>query len=208
MHPSTTTRPVPSRRPAFLAALLAAAAVAAGCSSHEAVPRTGFIPLSVPLASSKSDPMTSVWHDSAALSGTPRKVAIVQVEVGSLADEQMTEEQEAEIKLRMRRALETAFGDRIVQSAGPGVIEVRACLTDFKPNQPLRNLAPQTQILRRGYGFAACEMEATLDGRPVAAMASTVDTQRFGAEKLSETGTADAACATWAERFLKLVAGK
>jgi len=187
---------------AMLGALIALSATA--CQSHEAVPRTGFIPLSIPLAHSKADPMTSSWHDSAAL--TPgMKVAVVQVEVGSLAEDRMTDAQEAEVTLRFRRALEAAFGDRLASAGGPGVIEVRACITDFKPNKPLRNIAPQTQIMRRGYGYAACEIEATLDGRAIAAMASTVDTQRFGTEKLSDMGTADAACSAWSERFAALL---
>ena len=197
---------LPLRNPVALAcACLAAALSAAACSSHEAVPRTGFIPMSVPLAHSKSDPTTSVWHDSAALDSPNRKIAVTQVEVGSLAQDRMSDEQEAEVTLRFRRALEAAFGDRLTSAGGPDVIEVRACITDFKPNKPLRNIAPQTQIMRRGYGYAACEIEATLGGRPVAAMASTVDTQRFGTEKLSDMGTADAACATWAEKFAALV---
>jgi hypothetical protein len=180
------------------------ALAASACQSHDAVPRTGFIPLSIPLAHSKGDPMTSSWHDAGALS-PEIKVAVVQVEVGSLAEDRLTDAQEAEVTLRFRRALEATFGDRLVSAGGPGVIEVHACITDFKPNQPLRNIAPQTQIMRRGYGYAACEIEATLDGRPVAAMASTVDTQRFGAEKLSDMGTADAACATWSEKFAALL---
>ena len=187
---------------AAIVALLALAATA--CQSHEAVPRTGFIPLSIPLAHSKSDPMTSSWHDTGALS-PGMKVAVVQVEVGSLAEDRMTDAQEAEVKLRFRRALESEFGDRLASAAGPGVIEVRACITDFKPNKPLRNIAPQTQIMRRGYGYAACEIEATVDGRCVAALASTVDTQRFGTEKLSDMGTADAACAEWSGRFAALI---
>jgi hypothetical protein len=186
-------------------ACIAGAMLVAACQSHEAAPRTGFIPMSVPLAHSKSDPMTSSWHDSAALDSPSRKIAVTQVEVGSLAEDRMTDEQEAELKMRLRRALEAKFGDRLVSSGGPDVIEVRACVTDFKPNKPLRNIAPQTQIMRRGYGYAACEIEATLGGRPVAAMASTVDTQRFGAEKLSEMGTADAACTAWADKFAALL---
>ncbi len=186
--------------------VLVAAVVLAtsACQSHDAVPRTGFIPLSIPLAHSKADPMTSSWHDTDAVS-PGMKVAVVQVEVGSLAEDRMTDAQEAEVTLRFRRALEAAFGDRLASAVGPGVIEVRACLTDFKPNQPLRNIAPQTQIMRRGYGYAACEIEATLDGRCVAAMASTVDTQRFGTEKLSDMGTADAACAEWSGKFAALL---
>ena len=189
-------------------ACAAAALAAAACQNHSAAPRTGFIPMSVPLAHSKSDPMTSSWHDSEALNSPSRKIAVTQVEVGALAEDRMTDDQEAEVKLRFRRALEAQFGDRLVSAGGPDVIEVRACITDFKPNQPLRNIAPQTQIMRRGYGYAACEIEATLGGRPVAAMASTVDTQRFGAEKLSDMGTADAACATWAEKFAVLLGVK
>lgn len=196
----------PSRTSAArMAACMAAALGAVACQSHEAVPRTGFIPMSVPLAHSKSDPTTSSWHDAAALGSPSRKIAVTQVEVGSLAEDRMTDEQEAEVKLRFRRALESQFGDRLVAAGGPDVIEVRACITDFKPNQPLRNIAPQTQIMRRGYGYAACEIEATLGGRPVAALASTIDTQRFGAEKLSEMGTADAACAEWAQKFAALL---
>ncbi len=189
----------------YALACAASALFATACQSHEAVPRTGFIPLSLPLANSKSDPMTSSWHDAAALESPSRKIAVTQVEVGSLAGDRMTDEQQAEVTLRFRRALEASFGDRLVSAGGPDVIEVKACITDFKPNKPLRNIAPQTQIMRRGYGYAACEIEATLGGRPVAALASTVDTQRFGTEKLSDMGTADAACATWAKKFAALL---
>ena len=202
MTPSHQTTVRSSAARAVLAAAIAISASA--CQSHDAVPRTGFIPLSIPLAHSKADPMTSSWHDTDALS-PGMKLAVVQVEVGSLAEDRMTDAQEAEVKLRFRRALEEAFGDRLASAAGPGVIEVRACITDFKPNKPLRNIAPQTQIMRRGYGYAACEIEATLDGRCVAALASTVDTQRFGTEKLSDMGTADAACAEWSGRFAALI---
>jgi hypothetical protein len=206
MPQPTFTGLLPSRTSlARACACVIAALSAAACGSRESVPRTGFIPLSVPLAHSASDPTTSVWHDSAALDSPNRKIAVTQVEVGSLAEDRMTDDQEAEVKLRFRRALEAAFGDRLASAGGPDVIEVRACITDFKPNKPLRNIAPQTQVLRRGYGYAACEIEATLGGRPVAAMASTVDTQRFGTEKLSDMGTADAACATWAQKFAALV---
>ena len=206
MATPATRAHIPSRIPiARACACVIAGLSIAACSSHEAVPRTGFIPMSVPLAHSKSDPTTSSWHDSAALESPSRKIAVTQVEVGSLAEDRMTDEQEAEVKLRFRRALEAAFGDRLVSAGGPDVIEVRACITDSKPNKPLRNIAPQTQIMRRGYGYAACEIEATLGGRPVAALASTVDTQRFGTEKLSDMGTADAACATWAEKFAALI---
>ncbi len=190
MTPSHQTTVRSSAARAVLAAAIAISASA--CQSHDAVPRTGFIPLSIPLAHSKADPMTSSWHDTDALS-PGMKVAVVQVEVGSLAEDRMTDAQEE------------AFGDRLASAAGPGVIEVRACITDFKPNKPLRNIAPQTQIMRRGYGYAACEIEATLDGRCVAALASTVDTQRFGTEKLSDMGTADAACAEWSGRFAALI---
>ena len=197
---------LPTRRSLGCALACAAFALFAnGCQGHEAVPRMGFIPLSLPLAHSKSDPMTSSWHDAAALESPSRKIAVTQVEVGSIAGDRMTDEQQAEVTLRLRRALEASFGDRLASAGGPDVIEVKACITDFKPNKPLRNIAPQTQIMRRGYGYAACEIEATLGGRPVAAMASTVDTQRFGTEKLSDMGTADAACATWAEKFAALL---
>ncbi len=209
MAPRSHNGRFPSRTSIARACLAAVAAISsAACSGQEAVPRTGFIPMSVPLAHSKSDPTTSVWHDSAALDSPSRKIAVTQVEVGSLAEDRMTDDQEAEVKLRFRRALEAAFGDRLVNAGGPDVIEVRACITDFKPNKPLRNIAPQTQIMRRGYGYAACEIEATLGGRPVAAMASTVDTQRFGTEKLSDMGTADAACASWSEKFAALIGAK
>jgi hypothetical protein len=71
----------------------------------------------------------------------------------------------------------------------------------------MRNIAPQTQILKRGYGYAACEIFAS-DGElgPVlAAFMQTSDTTRFSTEKLSETGTAERAAGDWATAFRKVV---
>jgi uncharacterized OsmC-like protein len=74
-------------------------------------------------------------------------------------------------------------------------------------HKPLLNVAPQSQIMKRGYGYASCEIYATNgDGGPVvAAFMQTSDTSRFSEEKLSETGTARRAAGDWATEFLGLL---
>jgi hypothetical protein len=84
---------------------------------------------------------------------------------------------------------------------------IRAAITGVKPNQPLRNIAPQTQILKGGYGYAGAELYAMdgANGPVVAALMQTCDTERFGTEKLSALGTAEKACTEWAEAFHELI---
>jgi hypothetical protein len=69
-------------------------------------------------------------------------------------------------------------------------------------------VAPQTQILKRGYGYASCEIYATdgATGQVVAAFMQTADTQRVSTEKFSDIGTAERAAKDWAKAFGELVA--
>lgn len=107
----------------------------------------------------------------------------------------------------LEEELRAKLAKGVVGGAGDRTLVVRAAITAIKPNKPLLNVAPQTQIMKRGYGYASCEIYATDgDGGPVvAAFMQTSDTSRFSDEKLSETGTARRAAGDWADEFRALL---
>lgn len=189
---------------------LAAALVVAGlgltaCNSTQHK-RSGFIPQSVQLT--KADDLISQWGGKLDV-GTFALAKIVPAttpytnKYGDLDAVQLSE-----VRLAMNEALGAEFKD-FGGKAGGRTLVIHAAITEIKPNQPLRNVAPQTQILKRGYGYATCEIYAT-DGEKgpiVAALMQTHDTQRFGTEKYSESGTAKKAAEESAKRFRKLIGG-
>lgn len=185
------------------ASFLCAALVFAGCSSPH-VAATGYIPTGVALR--KQGDLVSSWRKPGLSPSDFGRVVIRPVETpqgdayGNLTDEQL-----AKCRSILQAALGNSFGDGI--GSGSKTLVVHAAITAIKPNQPLRNIAPQTQLLKRGYGYAACELYATDgDGGPVvAAFMETTDTARFGTEKLSETGTAEQATGKWATAFRELI---
>lgn len=197
MHLSTSIRLTAA------VALLATGSFLAGCSSH-VVAATGFIPEAVKM---KGSGETRQWNDNKVTAASFGKVIVKPVEMpagnayGDLTPEQLTNVREMLFKA-LAASFDTGMG------TGTRTLVIHAAVTSIKPNQPLRNIAPQSQILRGGYGYAACEIYAT-DGETgpvVAAYMNTTDTKRFGTGKLSAAGTAEAATADWAKSFRELIA--
>ena len=108
----------------------------------------------------------------------------------------------------MRDDLKRAFGDRCrpVGEIGDGTLLVRTWIMRAVPNSPLQNIAPQSQVGRGGYGYAAIRIEV-LDSRSRRELLSFTherSTERFSLEKLSEWGSVEKSFSTWADEVAKL----
>ncbi|MBU3684569.1 MAG: DUF3313 domain-containing protein [Phycisphaerales bacterium] len=108
----------------------------------------------------------------------------------------------------MRDDLKKAFGDRYkpVGEIGDGTLLVRTWIMRAVPNSPLQNIAPQSQVGRGGYGYAAIRIEV-LDSRSRRELLSFTherSTERFSLEKLSEWGSVQKSFSTWADEVATL----
>ena len=97
---------------------------------------------------------------------------------------------------------------RVVDTPGPGVLRIRAALTDIKKTKPAMNIHPATKLSGLGLGGASMEAEA-LDSQTGVRVIAVVDTRQgnrlsFGAG-LSELGHAKQVIKHWIERFVKRV---
>ena len=193
------------RRPLFaLAAVLLASSLAA-CGSN-ARARTGYIPRSVKMT--EVNDMTQEWRGGARIADFA-SVTVAEVSTpntGAYGD--ISEEKLAEVRTALQKALSEELAQLKPSGAAGRTLVVRVAITAIKPNNPLLNVAPQTQILKRGYGYASCEIYATdgATGDVVAAFMQTADTQRLSTEKYSDIGTAERAAKDWAKSFRELVA--
>jgi hypothetical protein len=109
----------------------------------------------------------------------------------------------SKLSIQFRNDIIGAVGLPVAAAVGPGVLEIRASITGLKPNIPALNIAPQSQMRGRGYGYVACEIYALdgKDGSPFAAYADTQNTQRFSSEKMSDWGSAQAGLKVIADAF-------
>ena len=133
--------------------------------------------------------------------------SMVLVEEPSIAPDatqgaDVTPDQLRSLQDTMRDDLKKAFGDRYksVGEIGDGTLLVRTWIMRAVPNTPLRNLAPQSQVGRTGYGYSAIRIEV-LDSRSRRELLSFTDersTERFSLEKLSEWGSVEKSFSTWA----------
>jgi hypothetical protein len=108
----------------------------------------------------------------------------------------------------MRDDLRKAFGDRYkpVGMVGDGTLLVRTWIMRAVPNSPLQNIAPQSQVGRGGYGYAAIRIEI-LDSqsrRELLSFSHQRSTERFSLEKMSEWGSVQKSFSTWADEVAKL----
>jgi hypothetical protein len=167
--------------------------------------RAGFIPRNVPMMEAKGDDHTSQFKAKGFKLSDFGKVEVEPVSIASQVDLELKPEEFEDLRTRFQKSLQGA----LEQAGGKGdrTLVVRGQITAIKPNKPMLNVAPQTQLLKRGYGYAACEVFATdgNGGKVVAAWMNTMDTQRFGSEKLSELGTARKACEEWGPAFRKFL---
>ena len=193
------------RRPllALSAALLVSGLAACGSNARA---RTGYIPRSVKMT--EVDDMTKEWRGGARIADFA-SVTVAEVSTPNRgAYGEISEEKLAEVRAVLQKALSEELAQLKPSGAGGRTLVVRAAITAIKPNNPLLNVAPQTQILKRGYGYASCEIYATdgATGQVVAAFMQTADTQRVSTEKFSDIGTAERAAKDWAKAFGELVA--
>jgi hypothetical protein len=170
----------------------------AGC--EKAVAPTGFIPGTATMRADGD--LTRKFAAKGLDASKFGKVVVLPVEMprpGAYGD--LNEQQLENCRSIMQSELQKAFAK--APGTGDRTLFVHAAITEIKPNKPLLNVAPQTQLLKRGYGYAACEMFATdgQNGPVVAAFMQTADTARIGTEKLSATGTAEHAAGEWAGAF-------
>jgi len=199
---AVTSCPMISIRNAVLSASLVSVVALAGCG-NKAVSATGFIPGNVRMK--EDGDLARAWTAKGFEPARYGKVVVEPVvtpQPGPYGD--LTDEQLENCRRIFAEQLTAAFA--AVPGNGDRVLHVRAAITEIKPNKPLLNVAPQTQLLKRGYGYAACEIFATdgPGGAPVAAYMCTADTARIGTEKLSATGTAEHAAGDWAKAFRAL----
>lgn len=199
MKMTTIRRPLLALSAALLVSGLAA------CGSNARV-RTGYIPRSVKMT--EVDDMTQEWRGGARIADFA-SVTVTEVSTPNRgAYGEISEEKLAEVRAVLQKALSEELAQLKPSGAGGRTLVVRAAITAIKPNNPLLNVAPQTQILKRGYGYASCEIYATdgATGQVVAAFMQTADTQRVSTEKFSDIGTAERAAKDWAKAFGELVA--
>lgn len=141
------------------------------------------------------------------------KVAIAMPSIAPNATQgdEVSDEQLAKLQADFERRLKEAFAKeprRIVPlaEAGADTFVVRAEIVRAVPNKPMRNIAPQTQLTRTGYGYASTRIviERGGTGELLVVATETKSTQRFGTEKLSEWGTVEKAFESWAAEAVKL----
>ncbi len=179
--------------------------LAVPCCGGNTVVRTGFIPRNIPMMKSAESEETSSYKAKGFALSQYGAVKVEPIRSPPMGDLKVQAEELDELRRRFEAGLQQAL--KATGGTGDRVLVVRGEITAIKPNNPLLNVAPQTQILKRGYGYAACEIYATdgADGRVVAAWMNTQDTQRIGSEKLSELGTAKKACDEWGPAFRKFL---
>jgi hypothetical protein len=206
-------RPALHVLPARLA-LLALLAALGACRHDVVVPRLGFIPPQVETRTEPGDAATQTYVFPPDLEAVPTTdIVVLPTVLYPEVIEVLTPEEAETLRTLLTEALVSALGPRARASTGEpigGAFVVHAAITELKPNNPLLNVAPQSQIRGRGYGYASVEIYLRRGeyGPVAAAYANTMDTQRFSLEKLSRTGTAEQAAKTWGERFAALVRGK
>ncbi|MCE9618893.1 MAG: DUF3313 domain-containing protein [Planctomycetes bacterium] len=188
----------------FLATVVAAGA---SCRNREFIePLVGFIPGTIPLTFNPNSESYSYKNHSMSL-GDFKSVLVHDVQLVSDGGDP---DGASALAIQFRNEIISVVGLPAASGLGPGVLEIRAVITGLEANEPLFNIAPQTQVRRRGYGFVAVEMYAIDGGNaaPVAAYADTQDTQRFSAEKLSTWGSAQAGLKSIADAFGTLLKSK
>jgi len=109
----------------------------------------------------------------------------------------------------LRVDLKAALGARrkVVDVVGPDTLVVKSFIVRAVPNSPLRNLAPQTQVRRAGYGYAAIfvEVGSAQHKGPLLTFSHERSTERFSLEKLSEWGSVEKSFKVWAAEIADLM---
>lgn len=95
---------------------------------------------------------------------------------------------------------------QVVEQPGPGVLRIRAAITDIQKTQPLMNIHPATKLSGVGLGGASMEAEA-LDAQTNERVLAVVDSRQGDrmaiAAGLDEVGHAKQVMKFWIDRFVK-----
>ena len=180
-------------------AALCLAVMCSACNKGTNVELTGFIPAKVPLDYNKSTEIHSYKNPMKEMSAF-KSVLVQEVKIEANGD---NPDEASKLSIELRNEIISAVGLPVAAAVGPGVLDIRASITGLKPNIPALNIAPQSQMRGRGYGYVACEIYALdgKDGSPFAAYADTQNTQRFSSEKMSDWGSAQAGLKVIADAF-------
>ena len=109
---------------------------------------------------------------------------------------------------KFRDSLQQAFAGKFARAEAPaaGTIVVDARIIRAVPNLPLRNIAPQSQVGRTGYGYAVAlvTLRDGATGQVLVSARESRATSRFGLEKMSEWGSVEKSFDEWAAGAVKL----
>lgn len=100
----------------------------------------------------------------------------------------------------------TAAGYQVVDYSGPGVLRIRAAITDVVAAKKIMNIHPLTKITGVGTGGAAMEAEAvdSLTGERIVAVVDAKSGDRMSmTEGLDTYGHAKQAMDQWVARFIQ-----
>lgn len=96
----------------------------------------------------------------------------------------------------------------VVKTPGPGVLRIRAAITDIQPTKPLMNIHPASKLMGAGLGGASMEAEA-IDSQTKERVFAVVDTRQGDKVSvvagLDELGHAKQVMNYWIGRFVKRV---
>ncbi len=96
---------------------------------------------------------------------------------------------------------------QVVNTPGPGVLRLRAAITDIKTTVPIMNIHPGTKLLGFGLGGASMEGEA-IDSQTGERVLAVVDSRKGGFNPLPTTAAIDDIAHTkevmryWVKRFV------
>ena len=123
----------------------------------------------------------------------------------SEASKKLKKEQIQQLTQYMHDAIVKALGDKypIETVPGPGVLRVRAAITDLKKTEPALNVLPVTKLAGAGLGGASLEAEL-LDSQTGEQIAAVIESQvgsRLSLAGYSEWGDAKEIMNGWAKNF-------
>lgn len=136
-------------------------------------------------------------------------IARVGIDPDATQGDSVSAEQLEKLREEFTTDLTKAFAAKfavVPAATSAPTLAVRATIVRAVPNKPLRNILPQTQVGRTGYGYAAVRVQLcdAATGAELAAFTETRSTKRFGLEKLSEWGNVEKSFETWAKEAVEL----
>ncbi|MBW1749099.1 MAG: DUF3313 domain-containing protein [Deltaproteobacteria bacterium] len=109
-------------------------------------------------------------------------------------------------EIELVKALSNTKRYRVVSVPGPGVLRIRAAITDIKKTKPVMNIIPQTKLTGVGLGGASFEAEA-VDSVSDEQLGAVVDSKKGTivsvVSGLKTFGDAEYVMKKWAKRLVK-----